>query len=209
MTPIVTDRRRPLTRRGTLATAVLGSALVVAACSSPATQTDATQSQTTGSLLDQHGLSGLDARQIIDQLDAQPVADRPTDLLASVEPDELVLTDPTDRTGETTTLPMPDDEFYLSVAPYRDQTHNCVFHSLTTCQGELSGQDIEVTVTDDQTGQVILDDTRTTFDNGFVGLWLPRDTTGTLTIRYDDAEATSPVGTGDDDLTCLTTMQLT
>lgn len=205
MTPTVTVRRSALTQRGALATALLGSAFVVAACTSPATQPE-----TAGSLLDQHGLTGLDARQIIDQLDAQPVADRPADLLASVQPDELVLTDPSDRTGETTTtLPMPDDEFYLSVAPYRDQTHNCVFHSLTTCQGELSGQDIEVTVTDDQTGQVILDDTRTTFDNGFVGLWLPRDTTGTLTIRYDGSEATSPVSTGEDDLTCLTTMRLT
>ena len=205
MTPTVTVRRSALTQRGALATALLGSAFVVAACTSPATQPE-----TAWSLLDQHGLTGLDARQIIDQLDAQPVADRPADLLASVQPDELVLTDPSDRTGETTTtLPMPDDEFYLSVAPYREQTHDCVFHSLTTCRGELSQQDVEVTVTDDETGQVVLDDTRTTFDNGFVGLWLPRDTTGTLTIRHDGGEATSPVSTGEDDLTCLTTMRLT
>ena len=204
MTPAVTARRSALTRRGALATALVCSAFVVAACSSAAPQTE-----TAGSVLDQHGLTGLDARQIIDQLDAQPVADRPADLLASVRPDELVLTDPSDRTGETTTLPMPDDEFYLSVAPYRAQTHDCVFHSLTTCRGELSGRDVEVTVTDDQTGQVMLDDTRTTFDNGFIGLWLPRDTTGTLTIRYEGTEATSPISTGEDDLTCLTTMRLT
>lgn len=64
-------------------------------------------------------------------------------------------------------------------------------------------------MTDNQTGQTVLDETRTTYDNGFVGLWLPRGLTGTLTIEHDGKTATSPVSTGADDPTCLTSMQLT
>ncbi|MFS4491238.1 CueP family metal-binding protein, partial [Dietzia kunjamensis] len=47
-----------------------------------------------------------------------------------------------------------------------------------------------------------------TYDNGFLGLWLPRGITATLTIDHDGRTATAPISTGDDDLTCLTTMQL-
>ncbi|GMA34464.1 CueP family metal-binding protein [Demequina litorisediminis] len=70
---------------------------------------------------------------------------------------------------------MPDDAFYVSLAPYVDTTHECYFHSLTTCTGEMQGEDIDVTVTDVETGEVLVDEAMTTFDNGFVGLWLPRD----------------------------------
>ena len=183
------------------------------ASASASAEVDATAaaSDTVESVLDRHGLAHLDARRMIEALDAMSVVDRPANLLASVHPAELVLTVPTWTDGSTTTtrsLPMPDDEFYLSVAPYRVQTHDCTFHSLTTCLGEMPGQDVEVTVTDGDTGQVILDETRTTYDNGFVGLWLPRDLDGTLTIRQGDAEATSPISTGEEDLTCLTTMRL-
>lgn len=31
------------------------------------------------------------------------------------------------------------DEFYVSVTPYLEQTHDCFFHSRTTCLGELRG----------------------------------------------------------------------
>ena len=38
------------------------------------------------------GLAGLDAPAIIEKLDTMPVTDRPDDLIASVQPSELVLT---------------------------------------------------------------------------------------------------------------------
>ena len=134
-----------------------------------------------------------------------PVADRPDDLIASVQPTELVLTSSDEGLA---TMPMPDDQFYLSVAPYNTSTHPCQFHSLTTCLGEMTGESVDVTVTD-AAGRTILDETRTTYDNGFVGLWLPRDITGTIRIEHDGKTASTPIATGADDLTCLTTMQLT
>jgi len=65
------------------------------------------------SIADEHGLAGLDAREVIERLDATSLAERSTDLIASVQPDELVLT----SGDRTQALPMPSDEFYLSVAP--------------------------------------------------------------------------------------------
>lgn len=201
----------PRPRRRALAAALTASCLTLAACgttqSNPGEPGRTAAGQTAAAeVLDQYGLADMDARGVIEHLDTMPVAERPTTLVASVQPTELVLTD--NAGGSIATLPMPDDEFYLSVAPYRDQTHDCLFHSLTTCLGELGGETVDITVTDDA-GQSILEETRTVYDNGFVGLWLPRDLTGTLTIEHDGATSEVPISTGDDDLTCLTTAHLT
>ena len=56
----------------------------------------------------------------------------------------------------------------------------------------------------------MVDDTLTTFDNGFVGIWLPRGMTGDITVEHEGRRATAPVSTANsDDLTCLTSLRLT
>lgn len=192
------------TRRRTAIALLAAGALALAGCS---TDNDpAQEAASPPASLEIYGLAGLDATQVIDTLDAMPVADRPDDLIASVHPTELVLT----SGGENlATLPTQEDGFYLSVAPYEIRTHSCHFHSLTTCLGEMAGEQVHVTVTNTTTGQTLIDEPRTTYDNGFLGLWLPRDITATLTIDHDGKTATSPIATGNQDLTCLTTMQLT
>ena len=183
-------------------------ALVLAGCaitpSGPAPSSVSSQTSEREFLAD-HGLSGLDVRQVIERLDTMPVADRPTDLLASVQPEALVLTDDQER---ETRLPLPEDEVYISIAPYRDQTHDCYFHSLTTCLGELASEEVQVTLTGAD-GEVIIDEARQTYDNGFIGLWVPRDTEVTLTIAHEGQEANARISTmNDDDATCITTMRL-
>jgi hypothetical protein len=104
---------------------------------------------------------------------------------------------------------MPDDEVYISIAPYRDQTHDCYFHSLTTCLGELANAEVQVTLTGDD-GEVLVDEVRQTYDNGFIGIWVPRGTTATLTVEYDGQAGTADISTmNSDDPTCITTLQLT
>lgn len=154
-------------------------------------------------LLAEHGLNDKDAVQIIDELDRLGLNDRPSDLIASVRADELLVTDGDSEIA----LELPDDRFYLSVAPYLTKTHDCYYHSLTTCVGELGGQDVRVTVTDDA-GTVLFANETTTFANGFIGLWLPRDVTGTIEVEYEGREGTARFSTGRDDPTCLTTLQL-
>ncbi len=170
--------------------------------SEPAGETAATDA----SLLTDHGLDGLTTREVIDSLDAVAVADRSTDLMASVRPHQLLLSDDQRELA----LDMPADAFYVSIAPYVDDTHDCYFHSLTTCKGELQNTQVHVVVTDKATGEALVDETRTTFDNGFVGLWLPRDIDAAVTIEHDGRSASSDLSTHtDDDATCVTTMQLT
>lgn len=152
------------------------------------------------------GLAGLDAKALIDKLDQLPVADRPKGLSASVEPNQVVLTDAKDRKQA---IRMPAEETYVSVSPYLKDTHECHFHALTSCLGELKNAPIKLTVTDQTTGAVIRQESTRTFDNGFIGLWLPRNLKATVTIEYDGHRGSEKISTvGPDDATCVTTLQL-
>ncbi|WP_235936189.1 CueP family metal-binding protein [Brevibacterium rongguiense] len=207
MTPTLAAPIRPSRSRqglGATITALAASAvLLLSGCAGADPSPSAGSDQ---SLVAHHGLDGLDAREIIKRLDTMPVIDRSTELMASIEPDQLVLTD--DQNNQTT-LPMPEDDFYVSIAPYLEQTHECYFHSLTTCLGELANTDVDVTVVNTTSGETILEDSLTTYDNGFIGLWLPRGIDATLTVSTEDRTAKQGISTRLDDPTCLTTLQLT
>ena len=149
------------------------------------------------------GLEGLDGQEIVDKLDRQSKDERDSDLIASVRPNELILAT---EQGEAS-LPLPEDKFYLSVAPYLSRTHDCFNHSLTTCTGELSQEDIHITITDDEGNELVNEDT-TTFDNGFIGYWLPADKKGTITIEQDGKTGEVPLDTSDEGGTCVTTLQM-
>ena len=191
-----------------LGTALLVAALGLAGCSSSEEETS-TPAPTTNELtevLASHGLEDLDAAEIVDALDQTPVAERPDDLLASVRPSEVVFTT---ASGEETPMALPEDQFYLSFAPYVDQTHDCYFHSLTTCMGELSNEDFDVQIVDADTGETIVDETLSSFDNGFVGVWLPKGIEAELNVEHEGKSGSVDISTiSDDDATCLTTLQL-
>ncbi|MBF0722386.1 CueP family metal-binding protein [Sanguibacter inulinus] len=191
-----------------LAAVPVAVALLLAGCSSSSTpssdaETGAPAAADASSLLRDFGLDGMDTREVIDHLDRLGGDERPTNLIASIRTDEVVLSDGT----RETTLPMPADELYVSMAPYVDQTHDCFFHSLTTCQGELVDADVDILVRDDQ-GEVVLEETTTTYANGFVGVWLPRDLTGTVVLTVDGRSVEAPLSTTADSATCLTGLQL-
>lgn len=193
-----------LTKPLVLAAAVV---LALAGCSSQPSATEPAESPgTEPPILAAYDLAGLDGRQIVDQLERTPVDARQSDLMASVRPGELLLSKA--GSDEQTVVDLPDDEFYLSVAPYVEQTHDCYFHSLTTCRGELAGEEIHVVITDRGTGEVLVDKVTETFDNGFVGFWLPSGVDATILIEYEGLSASEDISTGPDDLTCLTTMHL-
>lgn len=191
-----------------LLVALASCLLVLTGCASSddASGTDSGMSASAGAsgLLAAHGLDGKSVTEVIDLLDRLPQAERPTDLMASVRPTELVVS----SDGEEHSLEVPDDRFYLSVAPYADQTHECFYHSLTTCKGELSSADIEVELVDETNGKVLVDEVLTTFDNGFVGFWLPRDIEGTLRVAHDGKVGETSFSTDGEAPTCLTTLQL-
>lgn len=153
-------------------------------------------------LLARHDLGEKDVPAIIETLETTD-DDKEAGLVGSIRQDVLLLKD---EEGEVA-VPMPADRTYVSIAPYAQQTHECHWHNLATCQGEMTGADVRVTVTDDS-GATLVDEETTTWDNGFVGVWLPRDVQGEVAIEADGKTATAPLATGAEDPTCVTTIQV-
>ncbi len=181
-------------------TAALSALVLLAGCSAQASPDAAPDA---GSFLQEHGLSG-NAVKVIDELEQLGGADRPTEFTASVRPGELLLSDGEDEFS----MPLPEDRFYLSIAPYAEKTHDCYFHSLTTCQGELTEQDVHVKIVDKGTGDVLVDEEQTTNPNGFVGFWLPKDVDATVSVSHSGLTAQQEFSTGPNDATCMTTLKL-
>lgn len=123
---------------------------------------------------------------------------------ASITSEQLIVTD---RSGSETAYTLPKDEFFVSIAPYIENTHPCAIHSLTGCQGELTEKEFIVYIEDNE-GNVVVDQTLTSQANGFIDLWLPRDKTYNATIEYEGKTAQSKFSTFEGDDTCITTIQL-
>ena len=123
---------------------------------------------------------------------------------ASITSSELIVTYEDD---EKEVYQLPEDEFFLSIAPFIEVTHPCANHSLTGCQGELVNEAFEVEIIDSE-GNIVLNETLQTMDNGFIDLWLPRNDEYAVTITQDGKVAEETISTYDGDNTCITTMQL-
>jgi hypothetical protein len=154
------------------------------------------------SALEGFGVEGSDVKAAITGLD-QVDQERPLDVQASVRAHEVIFTG---ASGEVS-MPIPGEEMYVSIAPYVEQTHECYYHALGGCQGEMTGEDVHVTITADD-GTVLVDEDVTTYANGFVGFWLPRDVTGTVAVTAGDLTGETPFDTTDEGPTCITTLQL-
>lgn len=187
--------------RKTLAAIGAAALLALAGCSSAAPSADTPAAP--NAVVQELGFAGKTPQQIVEAIDSSPAA-RPLDFGASVRGTQLVLK----KGDEETTLNLPQDKYYLSVAPYEKQTHECYFHSLATCHGELGNADVTVQIVDDQ-GKVLVDETTKTYANGFVGFWLPRDVKGTVTMTVNGLKGTAPFATTDGSATCMTTLHLT
>lgn len=177
--------------------------LTLAGCSAAAPSTTTAASTSSNDVVRELGFAGENAKQIVQAIDSSPDA-RPLAYMASVKEGQLLLT----KDGRQASLPLPADSFYLSIAPYLTQTHDCYYHSLATCKGELSQQAVTVTITEDS-GKVLVNEQTKTYSNGFVGFWLPRDIKGTVTVKHENHTGTADFATMPDSATCLTTLKLT
>lgn len=79
---------------------------------------------------------------------------------------------------------------------------------MTGCQGELADKEFDVYIEDTE-GNVILNEKVKSQANGFFDLWLPRDETYQIKIKYDGKTSESEISTLENEGTCITTMQLT
>ncbi len=148
--------------------------------------------------LEKYNLAGLDVKAIVTELDS--TIDEPKELSSSINGNFLTL-----QNGESKVeLKVPNDSFYLSFAPYENSTHPCGFHSLSGCRSELVNVVVHVLITDSQ-GKVITDEDMETMDNGFIGVWLPRNMNLNLAVTYNGKSASAPISTFAESETCLTT----
>ncbi|QDZ99508.1 hypothetical protein D0439_13145 [Lysinibacillus fusiformis] len=142
--------------------------------------------------------------QNIKELVNEYSGDKTKDESASITSNQLILTD---KEGKESAYALPEEEFFVSVAPYINETHPCTNHSLTGCQGELANKDVAVYI-EDSKGNVLVDETMKTLANGFIDLWLPRDQTYNIKMEHKGKTVKSSFSTYENDGTCITTMQL-
>lgn len=128
------------------------------------------------------------------------------DQTATISANELIVTDNED--DRKTVYELPEDEFFVSIAPFLTETHPCFDHSLTGCQGEMVNKDLDIFI-EDEDGNVLLNEGMQTMKNGFIDLWLPRGQTFNVKISHDGKQVESEISTFEEDGTCVTTMQLT
>jgi len=109
--------------------------------------------------------------------------------------------------GSQVSVPLPADTMVVAVAPYVTSTHECRIHSIDGCGGEMAGTPMWVHA-EMPDGTVLVDEWMTPMDNGFVELWLPRDSEIDLSIRAGIFAAEGRVTTYATSNTCITTFRL-
>ena len=109
--------------------------------------------------------------------------------------------------GHELSVPLPEDTMVIAIAPYINATHPCAIHSISGCSGELADVDTRV-LAEDQDGTVLMDETLRTMGNGFIELWLPRDSEIDLTLESQGKKATGKITTYETSNTCMTTFKL-
>lgn len=152
--------------------------------------------------LEDHGFDGMPVAYIIDKLEKDNTGDRENGPEGIVESGYLKLSDGQDEVSVPIT-----DGYYLAIAPYTDNPFECTTHNLATDQGELANREMHFTLTDDG-GQTLVDESLTTYDNGFIGFWLPKDKTGKVTVTSEGKTGSADFSTTKDSPTCIGNLQL-
>lgn len=102
---------------------------------------------------------------------------------------------------------LKDDLFYVSLAPYINQTHGCYTHSLTGCQGELIDKDFLVKIFDEE-DNLLEEKTINSGSDGFFGLFLEKGITYKIIVEYEGLNTSYDI-IANTDQTCFTGGQLT
>jgi hypothetical protein len=115
--------------------------------------------------------------------------------------------------GSSASVAIPQDQFFLSIAPFLSQTHPCTNHVPTGCTGELVGEKMHMSAIDVATGEEILNQMVTTQPDGFIDFWVPRDRKLAFTFHHGDKngvyrEAKEVISTDENSRTCITSMKL-
>ncbi|GAB1372784.1 CueP family metal-binding protein [Candidatus Kapaibacterium sp.] len=109
--------------------------------------------------------------------------------------------------GRTVKKNLPTDSFYVAIAPYINNTHECSQHYPSSCTGELFEKIIKIKA-EDENGIIFYDSNIPTLKNGFFEIWLPRNKNVKLQIEYNSMKGEETIPTKSDSRTCITTIKL-
>ena len=140
----------------------------------------------------------------IEQLVNEYSAAQDMDVAASITSHELIVTD---QNEEEIIYDLPEDKFFISIAPFEEVTHPCTHHSLDGCQGEMVNEEFLIEIMDSE-GKLIVEEPVKTMENGFIDYWLPRNDDYQVKLTHDGKVAEEILSTYEGDRTCVTTMQL-
>lgn len=143
-------------------------------------------------------VAGKTTREVVSHLEQGHTGDL---MFAVALPNQIQISD-----GEET-LSLYDDAFYISIAPFIHQTHECLMHVFTSCRAELQAVSMHVRLRD-QAGNTVFEGIRETYQNGFMGFWLQKNQAYTIEIDYEGYQGVFDFTTHDEDPTCLTDFQL-
>jgi len=147
-------------------------------------------------------LAGLDARQALALANKWKTAEPSVTSFVDTQKISFEFAD-----GSKASVPLPGAKMVVAIAPYINSTHPCETHYMSGCQGELVNVPVKV-YGKTADGLVVVNDTITTMDNGFLELWLTRDLEIELTVEYGGKQATQMISTDKKSNTCITTMHL-
>ena len=143
-------------------------------------------------------VEGRSTQEVVSLLEDSKVGG---DVLAKAFPDRIELH------NEENVLNLNVEAFYVSIAPYLHETHPCTIHNFPGCQAELVNEDVYVQITDNE-GIVYFDGIQQTYQNGFMGFWLPKDKTYSIQLAVGDYSGNYTFSTFSNDPTCLTEFKL-
>lgn len=115
--------------------------------------------------------------------------------------------------GSHSSVKIPNDMFFVSIAPWINTTHPCTNHVPTGCTGELRNKSMHLVVKDAKSGETIKSEKVNTRNDGFIDIWLPRHKTLDVSIHYGNntgvfLEAKETISTHSGERTCITSMKL-
>jgi hypothetical protein len=111
------------------------------------------------------------------------------------------------KDGESVSVPLPDDQMVVSIAPYIHNTHGCSTHYMSKCDGELKNTAVKVKAVT-AGGKVLINKTIKTPPTGFFDLWLPRDQEIKISVSAMGKTAKGTISTYRNSKTCDTTLKL-
>lgn len=121
-----------------------------------------------------------------------------------ITPKELKIIFPDER---KVILSLPEDEMYVAIAPYIDNTHTCSTHYLSSCQGEMYDENFELTISDEN-NHTFFEGFVKTGMNGFFELWLPRGQEFSFNLQFREMKSVFILGSFDNSNTCVTNVRL-